>query len=57
MDSFEGVEMIWNFSFLGFLLSIEENKILYDVAEMLYFNLKSLSVSMFWMLYGYVIVC
>ena len=38
MDSFEGVEMIWNFSFLGYLLSIEENEIFYDVAEMLYFK-------------------
>ena len=38
MDSFEGVEMIWNFSFLGYLLSIEENESLYDVAEMLYFK-------------------
>ena len=44
--------MIWNFSFLGYLLSIEENEILYDVAEMLYF--KCLHV---WMLHGYEIVC
>ena len=38
IDSFEGVEIIWNLSFLDYLLSIEENEILFDEVEMLYFK-------------------